>query len=47
MDCPTRMEAPPPAIRVGADPAERARWVRRARSLAWFTFGSGPIGNPS
>lgn len=39
MDCPTRMEAPPPAIRVGADPAERARWVRRARFLAWFTIG--------
>lgn len=39
MDCPTRMEAPAPAIRVGADPAERARWVRRARFLAWFTIG--------
>ena len=26
MDCPTWMEAPTPAIRVGADPADRVRW---------------------
>jgi divalent metal cation (Fe/Co/Zn/Cd) transporter len=33
------MDASVPAIRVEADPAERTRWVRRARFLAWFTIG--------
>jgi divalent metal cation (Fe/Co/Zn/Cd) transporter len=39
MNSPTRIEAPTPAIRVGSDPADRVRWVRRARFLAWFTIG--------
>lgn len=39
MDGPTRSEAPIPPARVGADPASHARWVHRARLLAWFTIG--------
>ena len=39
MDGPTRSEAPIPPAWVGADPASHARWVHRARLLAWFTIG--------